>query len=77
MTNRTLLHYRWIKKAAFILAAAPLLQLAACQSGTNQVLANWVNTLPATSFSILEGILLLPAQLVWQLFFTLPGATTV
>ena len=76
MTNRFLLHYRWIRKAAFILAAAPLLQLSACQTGTNQVLANWANTLPATSFGILEGIVLLPLQTIWQLFFTLPGTTT-
>jgi hypothetical protein len=77
MTNRTLLHYRWIKKAAFILAAAPLLQLATCQTGANQVLANFANSLPATSFSIMEGILLLPAQAIWQLFFTVPGTTPV
>jgi hypothetical protein len=76
MTNRTLLHYRWIKRAAFILAAAPLFQLAQCGTGTSQILANFANSLPATSFGIMEGFLLLPLQLLWQLAFTIPTGTT-
>ena len=76
MTNRCLLHYRWIKKAALILAAVPLLQFSACATGTNQVLANVANSLPATTFGIVQEILLLPVQLVWQLLFTLPTTPT-
>jgi hypothetical protein len=76
MMNRCLLHYRWIKKAALVIAAVPILQLSTCQGGTNQILANFANTLPATMFGIMENILLLPLQVVWQLFFTIPTGTT-
>ncbi|HVP12567.1 MAG TPA: hypothetical protein VMV94_15435 [Phycisphaerae bacterium] len=76
MTNRSLLHYRWIRKAAFVLAAVPLLQLSACQTGTNQVLANFANSIPATAFGIMQEIFLLPIQTLWQLAFTLPTGTT-
>jgi hypothetical protein len=76
MKNRSLLHYRWIKRAALIMAAAPLFQVSQCATGTSQVLADLANSLPATSFSILEGFLLLPLQLLWQIPFTIPTGTT-
>jgi hypothetical protein len=64
MTKRTLHHFRWMGKLAIILAAAPLFQLAQCDTGLLQVFAGVANAMPATMFSIMQGFLLLPLQLL-------------
>jgi hypothetical protein len=65
MTNRGLYHYRWVRKLAFVLAAAPLFQLAQCDTGLRQTMAGVANSLPATMFSMLQSYLLLPLQLIF------------
>lgn len=50
------------------MAAAPLFQLAQCDTGTRQVLANVANGLPSTMFSIMQGFLLLPMQLLFSIW---------
>jgi hypothetical protein len=65
MTNRGFYHYRWVRKLAFVLAAAPLFQLSQCSTGLRQTMAGTVNSIPATMFGILESYLLLPLQIIF------------
>lgn len=52
--------HRMVRRMAVALAAAPLLQLSACQTGTNMILADVVNSIPATLFNIGLNLLLAP-----------------
>ena len=62
MNKRSLRQYKIARKLALILAAAPLFQLSACQTGFQQVFANVINALPGTLFNIIQGFLLAPIQ---------------
>lgn len=62
MSPRRYRQYRWIRKLAIIMAAAPLFQAAQCATGVRQVSANVFNSLPATIFGIMEGFFLAPIQ---------------
>ncbi len=57
-------HYRVARRIAIFLAAAPLFQLTQCQTGINQVFATAFNNAPATFYSVLQSIALLPIQLL-------------
>lgn len=65
MTNRGLHYYRWARKLVFVLAAAPLFQLAQCSTGLRQTMAGVADSVPATMFSYLQSYLLLPLQLIF------------
>jgi hypothetical protein len=52
--------YRRWRRILIIVAAAPLIQLSACQTGFNQVAATVLNNLPSTLFSIVQSALLAP-----------------
>lgn len=62
--------YRLTRRFMVILAAAPLLQLSQCKTGTSQVLQGIANQMPSTIFSILQSALLSP------LFSLLSGGST-
>jgi len=62
MNKRTFRHYKIARKLALILAAAPLFQLSACQTGIQQTLGGVINALPGALFSVFQGILLAPIQ---------------
>lgn len=62
MNKRSFRQYKTARKLALILAAAPLFQLSACQTGIQQTFASVFNALPATMFNIIQGILLAPIQ---------------
>ena len=62
MNKRAFRHYKIARKLALILAAAPLFQLSACQTGIQQTFAGVFNALPGTLFNIFQGILLAPIQ---------------
>lgn len=62
MNKRSFRHYKIARKLALILAAAPLFQLSACQTGFQQVSASVINALPGTVFNIIQGFLLAPFQ---------------
>ena len=64
MNRRCIRQYKITRKLALILAAAPLFQLSACQTGIQQVFANVINALPATMFNIIQGFLLAPFQAI-------------
>lgn len=55
-----LLAYRWSKRLLIVVAAAPLFQLAQCQTGVNQVLKNVANSLPSAFFSAFQSAILAP-----------------
>lgn len=63
MTKRRYRQFRWARRLAILMAAAPVFQLAQCATGVRQVSANMFNALPATLFSIMEAFLLAPIQL--------------
>jgi hypothetical protein len=65
MTKRSLQRYKWARKLAIFCAAAPLFQLAQCDTFTRQVFANVGNALPATVFSNFQSIALIPLQLIF------------
>jgi hypothetical protein len=65
MSKRTYMHYRWARKLAIILAAAPLFQLAQCSTGIRQVSESMLQAMPSTIFGIVESFLLLPLQLIF------------
>ncbi len=71
MTKLSYRHYKWARKLAIFMAAAPVFQLAQCDTFTRQVFANVGNAIPATTFANLQSIMLLP----FQLFFS-GGLTT-
>lgn len=62
MNKRSFRQYKIARKIALVLAAAPLFQLSACQTGFQEVFAGVFNALPATLFNIFQGILLAPIQ---------------
>ena len=64
MNKRSFRQYKIARKLVLIIAAAPLFQLSACQTGFQQVFGNVLNALPATAFSIIQGILLAPFQAI-------------
>ncbi len=63
MTQRRYRQFRWARRLAVLMAAAPVFQLAQCSAGVRQVSASMFNALPSTLFSIMESILLAPIQL--------------
>lgn len=64
MNKRFFRHHKIARKLALILAAAPLFQLSACQTGFQQVFASVINALPGTVFNIIQGFLLAPIQAI-------------
>lgn len=62
MKKHSIRHFKRARRFAFLLAAAPLFQLSACQTGIQQVGASVINSLPATLFNITQGFLLAPIQ---------------
>lgn len=72
MTKHRYRQYWWLRKLAIFMAAAPLFQAAQCATGVRQVSANVFNSLPSTIFSIMEGFVLLPIQLLLS-----AGTTTI
>lgn len=73
MTKRSYNRYRLLRKFTIIMAAAPLFQVSQCSTGVNQVFKSVANGLPSTLFSIAEGFALVPLQLIYSLFFQVPG----
>ena len=65
MTKRTYMHYRWARRLALLLAAAPLFQLSQCSTGIRQVSNDMLQAMPSTIFGIVQGFLLLPLQLIF------------
>jgi hypothetical protein len=65
MSKRTYMHYRWARRLAIIMAAAPLFQLAQCSTGIRQVSENMLQAMPSTIFGIIQGFILLPIQLIF------------
>ena len=65
MTNRTYIRYRWARRLAIFMAAAPLFQLAQCSTGIRQVSEGMLQSMPSTIFSIMESFFLLPLQLIF------------
>ena len=72
MSRHSYSRYRAARKIALILAAAPLFQLSACQTGFQQISAGVLNSLPAAIFNIVQGFVLAPIQAI--LFGTTGGA---
>jgi len=62
--------YRLTRRFMVFLAAAPLLQLSQCKTGTSQTLQFVANQLPSTIFSLIQSLALAP------LFSFLGGGTT-
>jgi len=71
MNRRSFRRYKIARKLTLILAAAPLFQLSACQTLTQQTFAIVINALPGTLFNIIQGILLAPIQAL------ITGGTTI
>lgn len=65
MTQRTLTRYRWARRLAIFMAAAPLFQFAQCATGTRQVADSMLQAMPSTIFSIMQSFFLLPLQLIF------------
>ncbi len=59
----TLRRYRRIRRLALVMAALPLIQLSACQTGLGQVAGNTLNLFPATFYNAAQEVFLLPAEI--------------
>ncbi len=64
MTQRKWIRYRWMRRAAIVLAAAPLFQLSACGTGLTQVMRTSINQAPSSFFQLFNGLGLYPLQLL-------------
>lgn len=64
MTQRTWKRCRWMRRVAIVLAAAPLFQLSQCSTGLVQVMTTSLNQAPSSFFQIVNGLALLPIQLL-------------
>ncbi len=53
-------YIRWTRRIMIVMAAAPLLQLPACQTAFQRVGASFANSLPSTIFSIFQQAFLAP-----------------
>ncbi len=62
--KKKLQRFKIARRFAVILAAAPLFQLAQCQTFGNQLSVNFLNSLPSTAFSVLFNFALLPIQIL-------------
>lgn len=60
----------WLRRRKQIMIAVavlPLFQSSACMTGLGQVLGSVGNAVPALAFNTLEGVFLLPVELVLEL----------
>ena len=64
MTQRTWKRFRWTRRFAILMAAAPLFQLSQCAHGLNQVMVTSLNQAPSAFFQLVNGIFLMPAQII-------------
>ncbi|HKQ50534.1 MAG TPA: hypothetical protein VJZ71_20855 [Phycisphaerae bacterium] len=64
MTQRTWKRFRWTRRVAIVMAAAPLFQLSQCGHGLTQVVATSLNQAPSAFFQLVNGVMLLPIQLL-------------
>lgn len=64
MTQRTCRRLRWWRRLAIVMAAAPLFQLSQCGHGLTQVVATSINQAPSAFFQLVNGVFLLPIQLL-------------
>ena len=59
--------FRTLKRFMVIVAAIPLLQFGACATGYDQILGGVTNALPSIGFQAVEGLVLLPIEIVIEL----------
>ena len=64
MKKKSLKKFRITRRIAILLAAAPLFQFSQCQTFNNRLAANFTNSLPSTTFSVLLSFALLPIRLI-------------
>lgn len=64
MTQRTWKRFRWTRRVAIVMAAAPLFQLSQCAHGLTQVVTTSINQAPSSFFQLVNGVMLLPIQLL-------------
>lgn len=64
MTQLKWNRYRWMRRVAIVLAAAPLFQASQCSTGLLQVMRTSVNQAPSSFFQTFNGLGLYPLQLL-------------
>lgn len=62
MTQRTWRRFRWMRRVAIVMAAAPLFQVSQCGHGLTQVVATSLNQAPASFFQMISGLATFPIR---------------